>query len=282
MAKQTINIGSSANDGTGDPLRTAFSKVNSNFTEVYNNLLISTTDPTVNDDSADGYPVGAVWLNYNSGVMWQCRDNAVAAAVWRPFREPGDAMPYIAGRWYPCRRTSGLVGGSSWGTAGRGRFYPFSVRQRITVSDLGLNVATNDAAQNAQIAIYTANQTTGKPTGTQLAVTGDITVGSTNFQSAALGASITLEPGRPYFMGVNCSGTVAQFRTFPVVDTTVSELIGSVTGATALSSTMIHSVAANFAAYNTWGDVTTPPGGSWSEETIAYAPLVAMKVSAVL
>ncbi len=35
MAKQTINIGSSANDGTGDPLRTAFTKINENFTELY-------------------------------------------------------------------------------------------------------------------------------------------------------------------------------------------------------------------------------------------------------
>jgi hypothetical protein len=35
MAKQTINIGTTANDGTGDPLRTAFTKVNDNFTEVY-------------------------------------------------------------------------------------------------------------------------------------------------------------------------------------------------------------------------------------------------------
>ena len=37
MAKQTINIGSSANDGTGDPLRTAFNKINANFTELYGN-----------------------------------------------------------------------------------------------------------------------------------------------------------------------------------------------------------------------------------------------------
>ena len=35
MAKQTINIGTTPNDNTGDPLRTAFSKVNANFTEVY-------------------------------------------------------------------------------------------------------------------------------------------------------------------------------------------------------------------------------------------------------
>ena len=36
MAKQVINIGTTANDGTGDPLRTAFDKVNANFTELYN------------------------------------------------------------------------------------------------------------------------------------------------------------------------------------------------------------------------------------------------------
>jgi len=35
MAKQTINIGAAANDKSGDPLRTAFSKTNSNFNELY-------------------------------------------------------------------------------------------------------------------------------------------------------------------------------------------------------------------------------------------------------
>ena len=36
MAKQTINVGTTANDGTGDTLRDSFIKVNDNFTEVYN------------------------------------------------------------------------------------------------------------------------------------------------------------------------------------------------------------------------------------------------------
>ena len=35
MAKQTIGIGTSANDGTGDPLRSAFTKINANFSELY-------------------------------------------------------------------------------------------------------------------------------------------------------------------------------------------------------------------------------------------------------
>jgi hypothetical protein len=35
MAQQTINIGTSPNDGTGDPLRNSFNKANLNFTELY-------------------------------------------------------------------------------------------------------------------------------------------------------------------------------------------------------------------------------------------------------
>lgn len=38
MAYQSVNIGSSANDGTGDPLRTAFDKINDNFAEIYDTL----------------------------------------------------------------------------------------------------------------------------------------------------------------------------------------------------------------------------------------------------
>jgi len=38
MAKQTINIGTNQDDGTGDLLRVAFNKVNENFTEIYNEL----------------------------------------------------------------------------------------------------------------------------------------------------------------------------------------------------------------------------------------------------
>ena len=35
MAQQTINRGTAANDGTGDTLRSAAAKINSNFTELY-------------------------------------------------------------------------------------------------------------------------------------------------------------------------------------------------------------------------------------------------------
>jgi hypothetical protein len=57
MAKQTINIGSAANDGTGDTLRDSFDKVNDNFTEVYNDIasLSNTVNNTANSVFSGDY-----------------------------------------------------------------------------------------------------------------------------------------------------------------------------------------------------------------------------------
>lgn len=49
MAKQTINVGITANDRRGDPLRTAFTKINQNFDEVYNIIPTQLSDLT-NDE----------------------------------------------------------------------------------------------------------------------------------------------------------------------------------------------------------------------------------------
>ena len=51
MAKQTVNLGTAANDGTGDPLRSAFNKINGNFDEVYGNNFV--TNAMLNDDIVD-------------------------------------------------------------------------------------------------------------------------------------------------------------------------------------------------------------------------------------
>ena len=42
MARQVINVGATANDGTGDGLRTAYIKCNDNFNELYNTTLTPT------------------------------------------------------------------------------------------------------------------------------------------------------------------------------------------------------------------------------------------------
>lgn len=71
MAKQTINIGTTANDGTGDPLRTAFDKANDNTNEIYSllgdgstlsisgDVTMSAGAVTIQDDIIDYANMGA-------------------------------------------------------------------------------------------------------------------------------------------------------------------------------------------------------------------------------
>jgi hypothetical protein len=50
MAQQVIGIGAAADDGTGDPVRTAFGKANDNFTELY--ALLGGKEPADSDLAA--------------------------------------------------------------------------------------------------------------------------------------------------------------------------------------------------------------------------------------
>lgn len=47
MSQLIINVGLAPNDGTGDPLRTAFQKTNSNFTELYGAIDPSSGNVTI-------------------------------------------------------------------------------------------------------------------------------------------------------------------------------------------------------------------------------------------
>tara|TARA_B110000483_G_scaffold131570_1_gene157441 strand:+ start:317 stop:1015 length:699 start_codon:yes stop_codon:yes gene_type:complete len=90
MAKQAINIGSSANDGAGDPLRTAFTKINENFVEVYTELggsslsNISFTGNTIGTDDTNGNILlspngtGAIVIDTSKNLQFTSHtDNAI-------------------------------------------------------------------------------------------------------------------------------------------------------------------------------------------------------------
>jgi len=65
MAKQTINIGSTANDGTGDPLRTAFNKTNENFTEIYD-IANSAFSQANSGGDGGGLTANSAWSTANA------------------------------------------------------------------------------------------------------------------------------------------------------------------------------------------------------------------------
>jgi len=54
MAKQVINVGSIANDGTGDTLRIAGQKINSNFTELYDNFAAASAQVSADWTATSG------------------------------------------------------------------------------------------------------------------------------------------------------------------------------------------------------------------------------------
>lgn len=74
MAQQNINVGTAANDGTGDPLRTGFVKTQANFTDLY------TTSPAF-----------AVW----TGSAWPARSSVTnlpgRTVIW--IGNPGGTRP---------------------------------------------------------------------------------------------------------------------------------------------------------------------------------------------
>ena len=91
MAKQTINIGTTANDGTGDPLRTAFDKVNDNTTELYAGQSLSIVTDILTLTRADGTTstvdlssyldedaraISSGTLNGGTGIVTFTRDDA--------------------------------------------------------------------------------------------------------------------------------------------------------------------------------------------------------------
>ena len=76
MAKQTINIGASPNDGTGTPLRTAFDYTNQNFTELYtatgpsgNNIVVPGSATITGDLTVDTSTLKVDSTNNRVGIV---------------------------------------------------------------------------------------------------------------------------------------------------------------------------------------------------------------------
>jgi len=102
MTQQTINIGSSPNKGDGDPLRTAFDKINDNFTELYardlntdaqtltlvgNTLSISDGNSVTLDISPTGDLTGSVFSDDSALLVDGVNGNIVAPVLYNPITD---------------------------------------------------------------------------------------------------------------------------------------------------------------------------------------------------
>jgi len=99
MAKQTVNIGTVANDGTGDQLRTAFDKLNDNFNEVYGNNFV--TEAMLNDN---------IVTNAELGVEYTASSALTSAAAITVDTSLADVFTMTVGHSHTFNFTNVVVG----------------------------------------------------------------------------------------------------------------------------------------------------------------------------
>ena len=124
-------------------------------------------DPTINDDSADGYLVGQIWVNTTSNAQFILVDNTVGAAIWSPvinslagspLTTKGDLFTYDTGdQRLPVGTDGQLLSANSatatglqWIAAPSGS--PTTTKGDIIVNDGG------GAASDIRLAVGTNNQ----------------------------------------------------------------------------------------------------------------------------
>lgn len=92
MAKQTVNIGTSANSRDGDSLRIAFNKINENFAELYTELGLENNifkPPMLTQNEIDALTpeMGMIVYNTTTGKFqgYAADANGDSATGWADF-----------------------------------------------------------------------------------------------------------------------------------------------------------------------------------------------------
>lgn len=223
--------------------------------------LNAAADPTASNDSTQGYAIGSLWQNANTGRFWIARSVTASAASWTML-EPSDHPGYIAGNWYApfgylTTQTSGTMPVNNM------RCYPGFVKERLSISSLGGRVIANQAGANVQFAVYANAAATGRPTGAVLASTASI--------SAATAASVSGAASGQLNIGLNwfCSNVDTANVTFTSQTTSTTglmgQIIGSATQANVFNGGSGTLVGVSFAqTFGTWPDATAL---AWTEFT---------------
>lgn len=203
MSKQTIALGTTDNDNTGDGLKAGGGKINSNFTELYNRAVASTSDPTVNDDGADGYQAGyTTWFNTRTRNLFILTDSTTGAAVWQCLN-PDRVRLTVNDFYTPIPQdyiTTGLC------AANKLRGIMFQVPQRMTVDQMGIlnNAAASGVNFKAGIWAVSGLLPTGNPLVTIASTSANASRPIASFVSSA---TLTFDPALWYFYADVHDGT---------------------------------------------------------------------------
>lgn len=180
---------------------------------------------------------------------------------------------YIASNWFVAGGEM-LNTGASNSTVNNGTVscYPFFFRKAATITALGGFVNTTSAGGNYSVAIYANNATTGRPTGTNLANSGNLSTTA----SAAVSGVVSLAIASPRWLWAcaNSDNGTATLRAGTFL--AMSAFIGSATQANIdAGSSKLSGVTTPVTFASGWTDLT---GATWTEANARNWPLVQFKL----
>lgn len=184
---------------------------------------------------------------------------------------------YVSGRWYlPLYSNGNGTGGPPGATTLR--MLPFTIRSRVTISDLASHIPGGSAGGLFQAGIYASDPATKKPIGDPVAKTASLsTTTATTVSGPIVGGNVTLQPGL-HWMGVLVDNGTAVFRSVGVnSDVRFNVLHGSTTLANAASTGGFALTFNTATTYGTWPTLTS--GSSFTESASNFHAFVMFRVA---
>ena len=193
MAQKTINVGSVANDGTGDTIRGAFTNVNANFTEVYSNIsnltaTIAGIDLDQNTtiqasfnvaNAAFAFSNSVNTLAYNIGTSGNlfaisvgASSNAYAVGVGSAANAYSVSVGSAANIYSSILAANNAAGANAWANAVAVTTYGWANSTFTTQSNTGIVYNTTNAAFSRA---NTSLQNTSGTLGGNITITGTVT-----------------------------------------------------------------------------------------------------------
>jgi hypothetical protein len=269
MAQQTINIGSAANDGTGDPLRTAFDKINDNFDELYgstaeaNDLLEDSTPQLGGDLDVNGRRITSARSNEDIVLL----PNGTGGVVASGLRIAGTTLS--ADDSSTVNINEALVVDGTMAVSGASTLTG-AVTASSTLGVSGITTLTTTVIDN--LTIQDANITSSSnadinitPGGTGDVVLGSLRVNGTTLDSSD-SSSININEALVVDGTATVSGAATLSSTLGVTGAATLSSTLAVSGATTLTTTTIDNITiqdANITSSSN-SDINITPGGTGS------------------